>query len=231
MGEIVLLAFGAAVFPALLACVAILLSQPEPRRLLAAFWLGGMAVSVSSGLLILARYEAGESVLGSTRSSPEPAVSIVQGVVALGLAWVLITPRTRALGARVRDRHPRLQRRERAADEPGWTERTLKGGSTWLALVVGGAINLPGPLYLIALGNIATGSYSEAGEATLVVLFNLIMFLLVEVPLLGYLVRPEGTAAMVGRLSNWLGANGMRVIAALVAFFGAGLVVQGLAAL
>ena len=38
MPEIILLALGSAVFPALLACVAILISRPEPRRLLLAFY-------------------------------------------------------------------------------------------------------------------------------------------------------------------------------------------------
>lgn len=38
MGQIVFLAFGAAVFPTLIACVAIMISQPEPRRLLLAFY-------------------------------------------------------------------------------------------------------------------------------------------------------------------------------------------------
>ena len=57
--------------------------------------------------------------------------------------------------------------------------------------MVGAAINLPGPFYLLALGDIATGGYSTAEQLGLIVLFNAIMFLLVEVPLTGYLVQPE----------------------------------------
>ena len=55
---------------------------------------------------------------------------------------------------------------------------------------VGAAINLPGPFYLLALGDIASGGYSTP-RRSLIVLFNAIMFLLVEVPLVGYLLRPE----------------------------------------
>jgi hypothetical protein len=44
MGSIILLAFGACFFPALLACVAIMISRPEPRwladRLLVGVWGG-----------------------------------------------------------------------------------------------------------------------------------------------------------------------------------------------
>ena len=46
MAKVVVLAFGAAFFPALLACVAILISRPEPRRLILAFYLRGDRRSV-----------------------------------------------------------------------------------------------------------------------------------------------------------------------------------------
>src|SRR4051794_29951061 len=81
MGHIVLLALGAAVFPALLAGVAILLSRPSPRRLLLAFYLGGLVVSVTCGLLILSRYHDGHPVVGSTPSAPDPWTSIIQGAL------------------------------------------------------------------------------------------------------------------------------------------------------
>jgi Sap, sulfolipid-1-addressing protein len=58
-----------------------------------------------------------------------------------------------------------------------------------------------------------------------------IMFLLLEVPLVGYLVRPDTTAARVEALSVWLNANGLRVMGALVGVVGASLVAQGVIAL
>ena len=64
MGEIILLALGSAVFPALLACVAILISRPEPRRLLLAFWVGGMGVSVICGLIAVKLFHDGKKVAG-----------------------------------------------------------------------------------------------------------------------------------------------------------------------
>ena len=57
-----------------------------------------------------------------------------------------------------------------------------------------------------------------------------IMFLLLEVPLLGYLVRPEQTAELVAHMSTWLNANGLRVMGWLVGAVGTSLVVQGIAA-
>lgn len=61
-------------------------------------------------------------------------------------------------------------------------------------------------------------------------LFNAIMFLLLEVPLVGYLLRPEQTAERVAALATWLNANGLRVIGWLVGAVGVSLVVQGVVA-
>ena len=97
-------------------------------------------------------------------------------------------------------------------------------------MVVGAAINLPGPFYLLALGDIATGNHGTAEQLGLIVLFNAIMFVLVEVPLVGYLVRPEATAERVASFATWLNANGLRVMGWLVGAVGIGLIVQGLAA-
>ena len=97
--------------------------------------------------------------------------------------------------------------------------------------MVGAAINLPGPLYVVALGKISRGHYPTAQQVALVVLFNAIIFVLLEAPLVGYLVRPELTRQRVSAMSGWLNANGLRVTGALVGIFGVGLVVQGAGAL
>ena len=74
------------------------------------------------------------------------------------------------------------------------------------------------------------GGYGRAEELGLILMFNAIMFVLIEVPLAGYLLRPERTAGQVARLSTWLNRNGLRVMGGLVALVGASLVVQGVAA-
>jgi Sap, sulfolipid-1-addressing protein len=63
-----------------------------------------------------------------------------------------------------------------------------------------------------------------------IVLFNAIMFLLVEVPLIGYLLQPDATAERVASIATWLNANGLRVMGWPVGAVGIGLIVQGLAA-
>ena len=99
-----------------------------------------------------------------------------------------------------------------------------------MAFAVGAAINLPGPFYLLALGDIATGAYTGVQELGLILVFNAIMFLLLEVPLVGYLMRPERTAERVATLATWLNANGLRVMGWLVGAVGVSLLVQGIVA-
>ena len=166
-------------------------------------------------------------MLGNTSSSPNPGTSIVAGVVALVLGWLMVSDRGRALLERWRTRHPRRRPKEAG---PSWAERRLDRANAAVAFVIGAAINLPGPFYVLALGEIANGPYDSLASLGLILLFNAIMFTLLEVPLVGYLVRPERTAEQVGRLSIWLNANGLRIMGALIGLVGVSLVVQGIAA-
>jgi hypothetical protein len=227
MGSIILLAFGACFFPTLLACVAIMISRPEPRWLLIAFYVGGLVASVSSGIFVLAVFKDGDAVLGSTRSDPHPAISLVAGAVALVFAWLMVSRR----GNATLDRWRSHRRKPKAKDGPSWAERRLGRASWKVAFLVGAVINLPGPFYLLALGKIARGGYSGLGQIALILVFNAIMFLLLEVPLVGYLVRPATTARRVTVMSHWLNANGLRIMGGFVGLFGVSLLTQGTAAL
>ena len=227
MAHIILLALAAAVFPTLIACVAIILSRPEPLRLLVGFYAGGLIVSLSAGIVVLDAFKRGDSVAGSSSSTPNPAASIVAGLVALALGWLMVSGRGQMLLNRWRTSHP--PKREKK-EGPSWAERHLDRANLAVAFAIGAAINLPGPFYLLALGEIANGSYGRPAELGLILLFNAIMFVLIEVPLAGYLLRPERTAGQVARLSSWLNRNGLRVMGALVALVGVSLVIQGVAA-
>jgi membrane associated rhomboid family serine protease len=102
----------------LLACVAILISRPEPRRLIFAFYLGGLIVSVAAGWAVLQVFEGGGEVAGSTSEAPDGSLSIVVGLVGLLFAWLMVTHRGRALVDRWRARHPRKPKPKR--EGPSW---------------------------------------------------------------------------------------------------------------
>lgn len=231
MAEIILLAVGACFFPTLLACVAIMLSRPDPQWLLIAFYVGGLLTSVASGIAVLAVFDDGDAVLGSTHSDPHPTFSIVAGLVALVFAWLMASARGRSVLDRWRSRHPRRRRSSQRADRPSWAERSLARASWRITFVIGAAINLPGPLYLLALGKMANGGYSTLGQIALILLFNAIMFLMLEVPLLGYRLAPKATAKRVQATSGWLNANGLRITGWLVGLAGASVLGQGIVAI
>ena len=228
MAHIVLLALAAAVFPLLLACVAIIIARPEPQRMLLAFYIGGLLVSMTAGVLLLSAFDDHRTVLGNTSAQTSPSSSIVAGLLALLLAWLMASRRGRAQLSRLRGLHPPGPSRTPSA--PSWAERHLASASATVAFVVGAAINLPGPFYVLALGDIARGGYTSVQAFGLITLFNVIMFTLLEAPLLGYLLRPARTAELVAELARWLNANGMKVMGWLVGAVGVGLIVQGIAA-
>jgi hypothetical protein len=227
VGEIILLAFGASIFPLLLACVAIMISRPDPRWLLFAFYAGGMVISVAIGIAIVALLKNGHSVLGSTKSAPAPGVSIVMGALALLFAWLMVSTRGRAILDRWGSRH---RRKPKTDTGPSWAERSLGAASWKIALLVGAVINLPGPFYLLALGKIAKAGYSTTHAVALILLFNLIMFWLLEGPVGGYIFAPEKTKKWVESLSQTISNNGLRITGSFVGIVGIGLIVQGIAA-
>ena len=92
-------------------------------------------------------------------------------------------------------------------------------------------MNLPGPWYLLALRDIADGSYSRSAQIGLIVLFNVVMFTLIEVPLVGYLLQPDQTAARVAAFNDWLGRNARNIVAILALAFGAYAIVSGVVAI
>ena len=208
--------------------MAIIISRPEPRRLLIAFYVGGLLTSITTGIIVLAVFKNNEAVLGSTKSAPNPVVSIIVGAVALVFAWLMTSVRGSAVLDHWRSRHGRKAEPDKG---PSWAERRLGGASWKIALLIGAVINLPGPFYLLALGKIAHGGYATPAQIALVLMFNAIMLVMLEVPLVGYLFRPETTAKRVAAMSRLLNRNGLRITGWLVAVLGLSLIGQGIAAL
>jgi hypothetical protein len=224
--DVLLLGCAAAFFPTLLAGVVVILSRPHPARLLLAFWAGGLTVSIAAGLLILHAFRGSSTIAGASKHELSPAIYLVGGGIAVVLAVLVGTPSGDRLRARWRERHP--ARAVRSPDRDPWAERILAKGSLPVAFAVGAVINLPGPYYLLALGEMAAASTPRTEAAVLVVAFNVLMFLSVELPLLGYVLRPEQTTVVVARFAAWLNRNGLRIVAVIVGGFGLVLLAKGL---
>jgi hypothetical protein len=226
--QIFVLALYTAVYPALLAAVAILLASPRRVRLLTAFVAAGMAISIGAGVGIVLLIH-GSGAVKQSGSGWSWGTDLAVGVLALLLAVALGThagPRFKARRA--------ARRRARGAAEPEPAnhaeprlQRLLSRGSVPIVVLASVILNLPGAIYLVALKDIAAGHHSVAVDVVLVVSFNLIMFLLAEIPLMGLIVAPERTERLVHRAMGFLGVHGTRIATGLCVIVGVHLIVRG----
>ena len=230
MTTILLLALGSAIFPTLLAAAAVILSRENPSRLLVSFWLGGIVTSVALGLVIIALFGSHAASLSKAGSGLSPLHLMVFGVLVILVALLLGTTRGQGIVDGWRARRPHRNADEDPARTP-WAERMLDRGTAGIAVCAGAVLNLPGPFYLLALGDISQGHYGPLTAFLLVVGFNLIMLLMIEIPLIGFRFDPEETDRLVGRLSEWLNRNGMRIVAVIAMVWGLSMVYKGAAGL
>ena len=73
-----------------------------------------------------------------------------------------------------------------------------------MAGAAGLGIALPSLDYLAALAVIAAGADTAATRLSALVMFNVVAFTLVEIPLLAYLVVPTRTHAAMTQLHHWI---------------------------
>lgn len=234
MGIVLALGLAAAVYPQLLAVVVVILTRPSPKPLLWACYLGALAVSVGSGVAVLLAFRDREPVLGSTSHTLGAATYLALGAVALVIAGFGVTRRGRGLlgGDRMRKREPDPTKAPGPVGRiKGRAGEALKRGSVPVAAAVGALLGLPGPFDLVAIGHMARGRYSTIALVGLIVVFNLAKFVLIELPIVSYVVDPYGTAARIDRFSTWMRVNKIAVLSAVVAVVGVVLVGRGISRL
>jgi hypothetical protein len=220
---LVLLALAAAVYPTLLAGVILILAHPRPLRMLLGFLAGGVTISMIAGIAIVSGLESSGAV-GKSHHATRPVVSIVLGTVSLAVAWGIWSG---AIGREL----SRRKRRKRDPDEPKrptMANRALSRGSIAMAFVAGLVLNLPGVWYLEALTEIAKADPSTISALLQLLVFNVIMFALVELPIVAYIVNPAGAADLVERASAWGHDHSREVAIALAVIVGVWLIVKGI---
>ncbi|MBU9762500.1 GAP family protein [Mycobacterium sp. TNTM28] len=197
----------------------LMLNRPRPLLQLLAFLIGGFVMGTAVGLIVLF---ALRPALGSAHFTL-PRVQLVVGALALVAAAFFATGRPAALLAPKPDR------------EPGWlmtrTKQLLGGHSLWTASVAGLGIALPSVDYLAALALIVASGAAASTQVGALLLFNVVAFGLVEIPLISYLIAPERTRATLSALQTWLQTQRHRKVAAVVAIVGGVLLIAGLVGL
>jgi hypothetical protein len=219
--NVLVLAVGAAVSPTILAVVIVVLHRPRPRRLLAAYLVGGLLTSIAVGIAVVTSLTELDAVSGSSPAA-DPIVNFTIGFLSLLVAYVLATDRDAGFGERRREKKDAKPQRD------PWSERVLSHGSAPIAFAVGVALNLPGAFYLVALKDIAQADNGFASQVGAILIFNLIMFALAEVPLLGYSFAPETTQAKVEQLNEWMARNARQIVVVVATVFGLYLVARGI---
>jgi hypothetical protein len=223
---LVLLALAASVYPTLLAGVILILAHPRPLRMLLGFLAGGLTISMIAGIGIVRALES-SGAFDRSHHSTTPIVSIVLGALSLGLAWGI---RSGAIGRELsKRRRPRPE--PEAPKKPSMANRALSRGSIAMAFVAGMVLNLPGVWYLEALTEIAKAMPSTVSALLQLLVFNVIMFALVEIPIVAYVVDPEGAAGLVERGSAWGHRHSREVATWVAAAVGVWLIVKGIVAL
>jgi hypothetical protein len=235
-GSIVLFALAAAVYPQLLAVVVIILTRPNPRSLLWVCFLASLLVSVGSSILIFAVFQSHAGFAGTSSRRLGPEAYLTVGAIAVAVAILMGTRRGRQLLDRGRSASPRPRKRRSLgsaalARTRARAEGSLSEGSIVVASLVGALLALPGPFDLLALGHLATHGYGLVAAGGVMVAFALIKFALIEVPIAGYTIDPEGTSARVDRFSHWMHTNKLAAVAATVGLLGIILIGRGISGL
>jgi Sap, sulfolipid-1-addressing protein len=215
VGDVFLLAFLAALYPTLLAATTVMLLLPHPKRLLLGYLCGAAMTSVTLGLIIVfALRHAG--LTKTTQATLGPGEDIVLGCLALVIAFVLYSGRDQRLVERRRER--KAAKGKDKQGPPRW-QQALGRGSARTTFVVGALLTLPGATYLTALYRISDENLADPVTVLVVLAFNVIMLMLLEVPLLAYTFAPDWTPKAIDRFKHKLRERGriwgIRIAAAL----------------
>ena len=203
---------------------------------LLAFWLGGMAAGIAAPLVVLFFLRdftlSVMRVMVSAVSSPIVAhIQVAIGVVAVPIAALIgarVWARPRAPvpaggEAWVLVREPKTP----TGSSPLSIRGRLESGSLVMAFVAGLALATPPVEYLAAIIAILASGATAAAQVGAALIFTLVAFTVVEVPLISYLATPAKTLAVVHRLNDWISARRRAIPVVVVGALGVLLVVTG----
>jgi hypothetical protein len=225
MWDIFLLSLVAAANASLLAAVTVMLFLSSPKRLLLGYLAGALLTSLTIGFLVVFVVDDA-SAASTAENSVSPSIDVALGLILLLVAYVLRGGHDQRLKERRRAKKGEAD--AEAEKSVSKVEQLLGRGSARVTFALGVALTLPGVSYLAALRDLQDLGYGTVGEILVIVGFNLMLLILLEVPLAGYFLAPERTVLEVQRFRAWLTRSGRRIAIVGAAGLGALLVVRGL---
>jgi len=191
----------------------------HPARLLASFLLGGLLTTMTIGLAVIYALQD-TAIVGRSRGTTDPAVSVSIGILALVAAW--------GLARYYRARPKRPPEPDDPSKGPSRLERLLARGAP-VAFMVGIVLNVvPGPFPLVALKDIAEADWSVPVTVLVLFGFYVVMFTFVEVPLAGYLVSPRRATSATRSFNAWLDRHTRQLVVGALVAAGIYLIASGL---
>jgi hypothetical protein len=211
MGDIFLLSLVSAANATLLAAVTVMLFLPSPKRLLLGYLAGALLTSLTIGFLIVFVIDDA-SATSTAKNAVSPSLDVAFGAILLLVAYVLGGGHDQRLKERRRQRKSAKSEGEDPAEKgPSKVEALLGRGSARVTFALGVVLTLPSVSYLAALRDLQELDYGTGAEILVIVGFNLMLLILLEVPLLGYFLAPERTVVEVQRFRAWLTRSGRRM--------------------
>jgi hypothetical protein len=212
LATVLIMALAVSVEPFRIGMTVLMLNRPRPALQLFAFLCGGFAMGTTVGLVVLFVFRR---ILLGTSFVTVPRVQLLVGLLVLLIAAAIAIDLFGRLG-------PRPAKLAKPATE------LLKGDSLSVAGVAGISIALPSVDYLAALAVILASGASALTQVAVLIVFNVVAFALVEIPLLAYLLAPESTAKAVSALHGWIRSRRRGDVAIALAVIGCAFIAAGI---
>jgi hypothetical protein len=209
----------AALYPPALLIAAVYLSSASPRKLGVVYLVGAVLMTAVAAIVILVALRAGGLSLPANRP-PRYGLRVGLGALALAAAGYLVW----------RSRHRRAPDAAKP-DKPGRISRMTAQPRPLTALAVGVVLFFPGVGFIAAVQAIATAKASLTATASALVLVVVIDVAFVWLPLVLYLIAPDGTVRVLKTINVWLRAHGRALMPAALGAVGIILLIDGVAGL
>lgn len=232
-GTVLAIALWVSIDPTRLVIGGVLMSRPRPRHNLIAYWLGGLAAGLAPGLgafvllhgpLLTVMEHARAAIARFTGGYFQIAV----GVLVLSIAAVVSAG---TYGGALSAAVPQPTAPTASAWVIARMRRALQGGNPWVAFGIGVVSTMPPIDYLAVLIIIVSSGAAIGTQLGAVVIFTVVVLVLVEVPLISYLVMPAKTEAAMLQLQGWAVTHRRRILIVVPVVAGLTLVSAGISSI
>jgi hypothetical protein len=206
-----------AISPTAVLVGAVYLGSASPRRTTLVYLAGALTTTVIMGVIVLVALKAGNLGLPGNRQ-PRYGLRLGLGVVAL------------AGGLYMTRRKPKPPDPAKPK-KPGLVSRTMSRPEPLFAFVTGLVVFFPSAAFVAAVQTIATSKASDLAIALTLLTVIVIDVVLIWLPFLFYLAKPELTTSTLKRFNAWLRAHGHAIAAGALLVVGGLLISNGIAGL